>query len=217
MDYIPGPHNHISGAFYRSQSFQLVNYANGQLLPQWEATVPQLTEFMSGDWTWTPGSTLVNDFRMGYSFLQNQTIPGDSNLKPSDPWPNGYGINTGVVRIRFMAGYRNRYLQLYRLFGCRQANGYPRAGRYRDFVDNVSHLHGKHCFKFGGSNLWTAFMTRTITIRPTVRLNSEESKTSTVLQQFLLGKPASGTILIGNPTCSRETTPSQASSKMIGA
>ena len=28
----------------------------------------------SGDWTWTPNSTLVNDFRLGYVFIRNQTL-----------------------------------------------------------------------------------------------------------------------------------------------
>jgi hypothetical protein len=90
MDYIPGPHHHINGAFYRSQSFQLVNYANGQLLPQWEATVPQLTEFMSGDWTWTPGSTLVNDFRHIVDMAVRRFSPSRS---PTQLLMNGILVN----------------------------------------------------------------------------------------------------------------------------
>src|SRR6185437_528911 len=97
MDYVAGQHHHLNGTFYRSESFQTVNYANGQLLPQWEATVPQKVEFYSGDWTWTPSSTIVNDFRLGYSFIQNKTVPGDSTKKASDPWPSGYGLNTGIT------------------------------------------------------------------------------------------------------------------------
>ena len=28
----------------------------------------------SGDWTWTPNSTLVNDFRLGYVFIQESDV-----------------------------------------------------------------------------------------------------------------------------------------------
>ena len=60
----------------------------------------------SGDWTWTPNSTWVNDFRLGYVYIRNLTVGGDANLLPSNPWPNGYGMNTGRYEstLRWAAG-----------------------------------------------------------------------------------------------------------------
>ena len=54
-------------------------------------------EQYDGDWTWTPNSTWVNDFRLGYIYVIEQTLGADGNLLPSNPWPNGYGMNTGVT------------------------------------------------------------------------------------------------------------------------
>jgi hypothetical protein len=192
-DCIAGPHHHINGAFYRSQSFQLVNYANGQLLPQWEATVPQLTEFISGDWTWTPGSTLVNDFRVGYSFLKNQTIPGDSDRNASDPWPNGYGINTGrtltqqsaqglpQIVIQTLTGYLGA--------GPRSATRGPEGNM--DLADSVSFLRGKHALKFGFDYIDVVYEGITADQQPGL-------VTFKTLQDFVAGNVLNGTVQAGN-------------------
>lgn len=193
-DYIPGPHHHINGAFYRSQSFQLANYANGQLLPQWEASVPQQTQFISGDWTWTPGSALVNDFRMGYSYLNNKTVPGDSNINAADPWPNGYGINTGrtltqpsaqglpQIQIQTFTGYLGQ--------GPRSATRGPEGNV--DLADSVSFLRGKHAFKFG-------FEYIDVVYEGVTGDQQQGLVTFATLQDFLTGTVLNGTIQAGNP------------------
>jgi hypothetical protein len=193
-DYIPGPHHHINGTFYRSQSFQLANYANGQLTPQWEATVPQETEFMSGDWTWTPGSTMVNDFRLGYSFLKNQTIPGDSNINAAAPWPTGYGLNTGrtltqasaqglpQIQIQTFTGYLGQ--------GPRSAIRGPEGNV--DLVDSVSYLRGKHAFKFG-------FEYIDVVYEGVTGDQQQGLITFATLQDFLSGNVLNGTVQAGNP------------------
>ena len=92
-----GQHNHVSGMYYVSKAEQLVSYATGQLLPQWRATVPANAEMYNGAWTWTPNSRWVNDVRGGYAFVHNQTISSDVAMVPANPWPSGYGFNTGVT------------------------------------------------------------------------------------------------------------------------
>ncbi|HLH52865.1 MAG TPA: TonB-dependent receptor, partial [Verrucomicrobiae bacterium] len=193
-DYIPGPHHHINGTYYRSQSFQLVNYANGQLLPRWEASVPQKTQFMSGDWTWTPGSTLVNDFRIGYSYLNNQTIPGDSNIDAAAPWPTGYGINTGrtltqpsaqglpQIQIQTFTGYLGQ--------GPRSAIRGPEGNV--DLADSVSLLHGKHALKLGFDYIDVIY-------EGVTGDQQQGLITFATLQDFLAGNVLNGTIQAGNP------------------
>ena len=70
----------------------MVNTIVGQVSPQWLANVPQAAYQYDGDWTWTPTSTLVNDFRMGYVYVKNTTYPGDINMPAAAPWPNGYNL-----------------------------------------------------------------------------------------------------------------------------
>ena len=50
-----------------------------------------------GAWTWTPNSVWVNDVRLGLSYFVAETLSADSNELASNPWPNGYSINTGVT------------------------------------------------------------------------------------------------------------------------
>ncbi len=75
-DYVLGPHHHVSGFYFVSKSFQNVGYANGQLLPQWQASVPSDVQMFNGAWTWTPNSTWVNDVRGGLSYLYAKTTSG---------------------------------------------------------------------------------------------------------------------------------------------
>src|ERR1700730_2023560 len=93
-DYVLGQHNHLSGFYFVSKSYQHVGYDNKQLLPQWQANVPSSVQMFNGAWTWTPNSTWVNDARAGYSYLHAQTISADVNSIPASPSPQGYGFNT---------------------------------------------------------------------------------------------------------------------------
>src|SRR5947209_2752440 len=148
-DYVLGPHHHVSGFYFVSKSYQHVGYDNKQLLPQWQANVPSNVQMFNGAWTWTPNSTWVNDARAGYSYLFAKTLSGDTNIIPSDPWPTGYGLNTGVTNPLYGGlpeidiGGLNMYLGAGRRTGWRGPEG------NFSFVDSVSYLRGKHAFKFG--------------------------------------------------------------------
>ncbi len=61
-----------------------------------------------------------------------------------------------------------------------------------DFVDTVSHLRGKHAFKFGFEYMDSIYDNNSY------NQANGEIKFST-LQDFLLGNPHNGKILIGNP------------------
>ena len=120
------------------------------LLPQWAASITNNAQQYSGDWTWTPNSTWVNDFRMGYVFIRNITLIGDGNLLPSNPWPNGYGMNTGVTNPLY-GGFPNVKISG---FSGGLGGGSTRTSRRGpqgdvDLVESVSYLRGKHVFKFG--------------------------------------------------------------------
>ena len=196
-DYVPGPHHHVSGVVYISKTAQTVNAASGELLPQWNAAVTTNIQMYDGAWTWAPNSSLVNDLRMGYSFLDDLTVPGDVNLNPSNPWPNGYGMKTGVdvaanplygglpnITFGDFSGYLGE--------GSRQSHRGPEGDV--NLVESVSYLRGKHAFKVGFDYLDIIFDGNTFTTAQGVANFAAPS-----LETFLQGQPSSGTILLGNP------------------
>jgi len=100
----------------------------------------------SGAWTWTPSSTFVNEFRVGYVHFVQDYDSNDANVNPL-----AYGINTGVTDKRF--------------FGFPLIQIFPSGGTFRlggnwpkhigpdgslQILEHVSLLRGKHAFKFGG-------------------------------------------------------------------
>jgi hypothetical protein len=100
----------------------------------------------SGAWTWTPNSTFVNEFRVGYVHFVQDYDSNDANVNPL-----AYGINTGVTDKRF--------------FGFPLIQVFPSGGTFRlggnwpkhigpdgslQILEHVSVLRGKHAFKFGG-------------------------------------------------------------------
>jgi hypothetical protein len=159
-DYIINSRHHVSGTYYRSESFQSGPNGEGPpgaLLPQWVYQVPQKVWLASGAWTWTPTSTLVNSFTIGEVVGDEQTRHADYLTPVAAPWPTGYGIVTGqdpttnsadIQRIgglpKITVGGFTGYLGA----DNRSARRGPKEGDL-DLVDTVSNLRGKHAFKFG--------------------------------------------------------------------
>jgi hypothetical protein len=148
-DYVVNQHNHISAFYFISKATQTANYAAGQLLPEWEATIPSDVRVYNGAWTWTPNSTWLNDFRTGYSFLHASTFSGDADKVPANPWPQGYGMNTGITNPLY-GGFPNILFNSFTGYlGTGSRNGIRGPQGNVEIVDNVSYLRGKHAFKFG--------------------------------------------------------------------
>ena len=146
-DYNPGPHHHISGMFFASKAFQHNTTSTGDLEPQWQANVTVTNYMYEADWTWTPNSAWVNDARGGYVYILNNTLNGDQNLLPANPYPNGYSFNTGVTNPVYgglpqisITGFSG-FLGVSTRLGRRGPQGNVQLS------DSVSHLIGKHASK----------------------------------------------------------------------
>jgi len=192
-DYIPGPHQHLSGFYFISRSNQILNSSSGQLIPIWEVNVFNNVQVYGGNWTWTPGSNWVNEFRAGYAFLNGSTTAADVNRLASAPWPQGYSMPTGVTNPLF-GGFPYIKIKPFSGFlgdGPRQSRRGPEGDA--DFIDSVSYLHGNHALKFGFEFLDNVFDEDIYTLGLGMAQFSS-------LQNFLQGKPNNGTILIGDPT-----------------
>ncbi len=191
-DYVLGPHHHVSGFYFVSKSFQNVGYANGQLLPQWQASVPSDVQMFNGAWTWTPNSTWVNDVRGGLSYLYAKTTSNDVSMITANPFPQGYGFNTGVTNPLY-GGLPEIDIKPYTGYlGAGRRTGWRGPEGNFSFVDTVSYLRGKHAFKFGFDFVDVVYDNNAYN-----RANGRIQFSS--LQNFLQGIPSSGTILVGDP------------------
>lgn len=189
-DYLVNQHHHISAFYFISKSTQTANYASGQLLPQWEATIPSDVRVYDGAWTWTPNSNWLNDVRAGYSFLHASTFPGDIDKVPANPWPQGYGMNTGVTNPLY-GGFPNIVLNSFTGYlGTGTRSGIRGPQGNVEIVDSVSYLRGKHAFKFGFDFMDIVHDNNNFD-------QGNGQVTFDTLQNFLLGAPLRGLVQQG--------------------
>ena len=189
FDWNPGPHHHINATYYVSKSTQI---GSGQLEPDWALNVDNDTETYAGSWIWTPNSTWVNDVRVGYAFANLQAIYGDINKNPADPWPTGYGINTGVTNPLYF-GMPSVILSSFTgVLGANARPGRRGPNGQVEFKDTVSYLRGKHAFKFGVEHVLVVFDDAQL-------VQSQGVIRFTSLQNFLTGTSSTANILTGNP------------------
>jgi len=193
-DYNLGSHNHINGLIFISHSNQSSVGAT-VVLPQWATLIVNDARQYSGTWAWTPNSTWVNEFRMGYVRMANVTFMGDSTLFPSSPWPNGYNMNTGVTQAAnpLSGGFPDITINSFTgVLGSPSSGGSRKPEGDVDVTDSVSYLHGKHAFKFGFE--FIAMVDGGYSVR-----GANGAVTFTNLQTFLEGTPLKGSILLGSP------------------
>ncbi len=205
VDYIPGPHHHIGFTFFDAEGTQTANNNNTQLLPQWMIGIHDDAKMYVGTWTWAPNSTWVNNFTFGVNYFDNLTYAGDVNMLPSDLWPSGYGMPTGVTNRQYGGFPTTTFTGFTGALGANSLGGASERGPEgnEDLVDNVSYLHGKHAFKFGfeyvhiiddegrRGNIGGALEEGSIKF-------GSASNPLTTLEQFLTGVTNGGSVLLGD-------------------
>jgi hypothetical protein len=148
VSYTINSHHSVAGAYF---------FGNGNSISD-DSTVTQpqfLTlgrlraQFVTSNWTWTPGSNWVNVARAGWTYYNRPVFTSDHNVAPSQ-----YGLNTGVSNAIV---YGLPVIQVSNLSSLGGGNNWPSLrgpNDNYDFVDQVSYLRGKHAFKFGGEVLY---------------------------------------------------------------
>jgi hypothetical protein len=135
----------------------------------------------SGNWIWSPTSTLVNVLRFGYNRMDFITGTDDANVKD----PVNTGLSVPGLPIINIGGFAQ--------FGTWHNRPQSIAPNpYYDLQDSVSYLKGKHAFKFGVE--WAHIEADSYIPdygRGQIRFAS--------LQSFFEGTPSGGRVLIGNP------------------
>jgi hypothetical protein len=147
-DWNLSSHHHLNGMYYVSKS-TANSYGAGNILPQWFSVITNDAQMFDGDWTWTPNSTWVNDARVGYAYSHDQLAYADQGNVASNPWPSGYGINTGVTNPLYGGMPNVTINSLSGFLGVGGRTGIRGPDGEVQVTETVSYLHGKHAFKFG--------------------------------------------------------------------
>jgi hypothetical protein len=183
VDYHINDHHSLAGMYFRG-------VGGGSWHDQaWEVGLPGSTgspfisqlwgyiQVGSGAWTWTPNSTLVNEFRVGYSYYSQPSNSNDSGVNPLT-----YGINTGVTDPR---EFGFPLVQINSLNGAtfKLGGNWPKHNGpdgSLQILEHVSILRGKHAFKFGGEIIRD-------TADPFVTMNAKGLIKFGTIEDFLTG------------------------------
>ena len=133
---------------------------------------------------------LVNEFRGGYAQNYLKAAAVDESVIDANPWPTGYGMNTGVTNPQY-GGFPQITIKGFNGFlGMGPQRGIRGPAGTIDLVDHVSYLRGKHAFKFG------------FEVLDEIGTNDAYSRAAgkvafSSLQNFLTGTVQNGQIFLG--------------------
>jgi len=199
-DYHPNDHHTLNGTYFRGHGNALSQDSPQITQAQFRSTATLLTQFVTTSWTWTPNSAWVNDLRGGWSFYDRPVFTVDHTVNPAT-----YGLNTGLTNP-LLFGFPNTTVNGLTTLGggSNWPNEHGPTNDY-DLVDQVSYLHGKHAFKFGGEiftfNAGNATYSKG---RGTFAFNAASKASplpftgATGLEAFLAGDPSNGKLLVGS-------------------
>ncbi len=153
------------------------------------------------NWTWTPNSRWVNEAQFGVQYLLKPSFVGDHTVNPT-----AYGLNTGVTNPLYFGMPQISITGGGTTFTTLGGGSWPKIqGPETDYIfqDHVSYLLGKHAFKFGGEVLDNNFTGGALnTSRGSIRFGAGTANfgtfKATALEDFLLGDPNQGKLLLGN-------------------
>jgi Carboxypeptidase regulatory-like domain/TonB dependent receptor len=192
-DYAISQHHHLSGMYFVAKSAQVQAEFPGELTIPWETPFLNDVQQYGGSWTWTPNSTWVNQFRLGYVYLHDIAPQGDQSVVASNPWPTGYGMNTGVTNPLYGGMPQIQITSFTGYLGTGNESSIRGPEGDVDLVESVSYLHGSHSFRFGFE-----YLDAILDQDPYHSAQGDVVFPS--LEGFLTGSATSGTILLGDPT-----------------
>jgi hypothetical protein len=220
IDYSINSKHRISGMFWTGE-YRATGQDHPIVNKLFNTGISVISRTAVGNWIWTPSSTLVNDFRIGYDSVTQGFTVGDQNIIPDGTGGlctatgcggKGYPLNSGVT-----VGGGLPFIQISGFTGGGGAGlGNPNGTRpgltgpspYYDFQDSISYLRGKHALKFGGEITDIEADQVTSDFRGVLVLFSggqtpgvsDCSGASCPLEDFFSGTPAKGIVTIGNGT-----------------
>jgi hypothetical protein len=194
INYHISDHNALSGSYFIADMPNALWVTSpDQLTNLMQNFITVRTRAFGSNWTYTPNSSWVNELRVGTNSITEIDTGPDNKNSQALPWPTGFGIPTGVSNP---ADFGMPYVQISSLNNF--ALGHGSTTRFRgpggttEVGDNISYLHGKHAFKFGGDFFYLRLADDNLRqVQGRIKFDDIES--------FLSGKPHKGNILTGNP------------------
>jgi Carboxypeptidase regulatory-like domain/TonB dependent receptor-like, beta-barrel len=162
VDYHVNQNNTLNAMYFISPgSGNFVDNATFEVNPQWITAQYARSQAFSTNWTWTPSSNWVNEFRVGFSHYYQTFFTPDNGQNPANYTFNGYpGATSGAGTYNVYTGVTNPLY--YGLPTIRMQGGFydfqlggpfwPKVvgpDGVLDITDHVSYLHGNHTFMFG--------------------------------------------------------------------
>jgi hypothetical protein len=148
----------LEGMYFVSQGDDLaVDAPATQVASPWLSIEHARSQAGSGDWTWTPSSTWVNEARVGYAHYYQlfETNDHSQNVANYSFDGNTYALPTGITNPLY-GGFPEMRIAPSGSNNFRLGGGWPKIigpDGVLTLLDHVSYLRGRHSFKFGGEVL----------------------------------------------------------------
>jgi hypothetical protein len=199
VNYHPSDKHQLEGMYFFSEGNGVAaDTPLEQVSTAWQTKQHARAQDVSGDWTWAPKATLVNEVRFGYAHDYWYFIGNDSGQNPANYNFNGqtYRVPTGItnpidwgmpgIRFRdYYGGYANNGIGI----------TWPKIlgpNTVLELLDHVSVMRGKHAFKFGGEIIFNQSVEN-------VTANAKGPVRFANLTDFFGGKLHRANLLLGDP------------------
>jgi hypothetical protein len=202
VDYHANDKNQMEAMYFVSQGdTSSVDGPSSETSSNWITAQHARSQAASGSWTYTPGSTTVNEVRFGYAHY-DQTFLGTDYGQLADSYNfNGqaYNFGTGISGPLYAGSPVYSGAPIIRLTGYYNGGdaigvGWPKIigpDGVMEFVDHVSVIKGKHAFKFGGELIYNqASNNETANAKSLMKFGS--------LDNFFLGDLSQAKLFVGN-------------------
>lgn len=207
IDYQLNAHSSINGEYYFGQAN--TDQPTTGAAPWWINGNHSRTQMIRGVWIYTPNSSWVNDLRFGWNRYALVDYNAECTRKVGQPDYAALGFISGANPPSPMCGFPFVNIaggaQGFASLGSGFSLADQLVNQHTETVyDNVSYIRGKHQFKFGVEFHHSVYnglgapgnFDGTLNFQGDLAFSAGAG--STALQDFLAGKPASGSILV-NP------------------
>ena len=155
VNYHINEHHSLNGVYIISQGTGTQIDAPGvEVSTDWATLQHERAQVGSGDWTWTPNSSWVNEARFSQAREYSNFFTPDHNVDPANYTSHGstYHLYTGQTNP-FYFGFPQ--ISIFGFLGQLGGSWPYRYGpdAVTQGADNVSVVRGKHALKFGGEIL----------------------------------------------------------------
>jgi hypothetical protein len=188
IDYRLNDRNTISGMYFIGGSTQFEE-DQAVLQQAWESRAITRSQVFGVDWTWTPGTSWVNQAKFSYTRQKQLITTADSNVNPTT-----YGINTGVTNPRDFGMPVILIGPFYPLGGNQGWPSLQNPALNYSFADNISYTRGNHAFKWGGEVRRGSIDN----IKDRFGRSRIQFGGANPLENFLAGIPKKGRIAVGD-------------------